>query len=268
MTKPTKEQQTRRRLLQRALAVLGLAALVAVGVLGWRWQAALPVRAVEVSGVMNADTSAVLDLVAIPDSALLFALDPPILADRARRHPWVEDARVTRWPTGTLGIAVTERVPVALVLDDVGKPRYFFDAAGFQMPVVTGAAYDVPLLSGAFGPFRPTQPTGDATVLELLAALATASPEIDALISSIERGPDGALTLTTAPLPDGRALPAALGRTGFTEKLSRLHAFWHQALLTRPDTPVRRIDLRFDGQIVTDEGPAHPRSRSTTNQNP
>ncbi len=254
MAKPTKKQQARRRFVQRVIAVLGLAAVIAVGVLGWRWQASLPVRAVEVSDVVHADTSAVLDLVAVPDSALLFALDPAILADRARRHPWVADASVTRWPTGTLGIAVTERMPVALVLDAPGRPAYFFDAAGFRMPVVAGAAYDVPLLSGAFGPFNPTQPTDDATTLELLTALATTSPEIDALISSIERSPDGALTLTTAPLPDGRALPAALGRTGFTDKLSRLHAFWHQALLTRPATPVRRIDLRFDGQIITDEG--------------
>ncbi|MEM1041087.1 MAG: FtsQ-type POTRA domain-containing protein [Bacteroidota bacterium] len=257
MAKPTKKQQARRRALRhswlrRVLAVLGLTAAAAVGVLGWQWQAALPVRAVDVSGTVHADTAAVLDLVAVPDSARLFALDPAIVADRARRHPWVQDARVTRWPTGTLGIAVTERVPVALVLDAVGRAEYFFDAAGFRMPVAPDAAYDVPLLSGSFGPFHPTQPSSHAMTLELLAALAAAPPETDALVSFIERSRDGSLTLTTAPLPDGRALPAALGRTGFTEKFSRLHAFWHQALLTRPQTPVRRIDLRFGGQIVTE----------------
>ncbi len=251
MTKPTPKQHGP-RWLRGALLGLGLAALVAVAVAGWRWQAALPARAVEVSGAVHADPAAVLGLAAVPDSALLFALDPATLADRARRHPWVADARVTRWPTGTLEIALAERVPTALVLDAEGRPAYFFDAAGYRMPVAR-AAYDVPLLSGEWGGFQPTQPTSDATVLELLAALAAASPEIDALISSIERTADGALTLTTTPLPDGRALPAALGRTGFTEKLSHLHAFWHQALLTRPG-PVRRIDLRFDGQIVTVEG--------------
>ena len=83
------KQQRRRRLVRRTLAVLGLGAVVALGVVGWRWQASVPVRAVTVSGVVHADTSAVLDLAAVPDSAMLFSLDPAILADRVRRHPWV-----------------------------------------------------------------------------------------------------------------------------------------------------------------------------------
>ncbi len=253
MAKTTDQKQTR-RWVRRVLWVLGLAALVALGIVGWRWQAAVPVRAVAVSGAVHTDTSAVLGLVAVPDSALLFSLDPALLADRARRHPWVERASVTRWPTGTLEIAVVERVPTALVLDASGRPAFFFDAAGFTMPAVPGAAYDVPLLTGAFGRFQPTTPTDDAAVLDLLAALAAAPPETDALVSSIERSAGGLLTLTTSPTPDGRALPVALGRTDIAGKLTRLHAFWHQALLTRPNTPVRRIDLRFDGQIVTDEG--------------
>ena len=253
MARDTKQQQRRRRLVRRTLAVLGLAAAVALGVVGWRWQAALPVQAVTVSGVVHADTSAVLDLVAVPDSAMLFSLDPTILADRVRRHPWVQEASVTRWMTGTLGIDVIERMPVALVLDAAGRPAYFFDAAGFMMPLAAGAAYDVPLLQGRFPTYQPTQPAEDAAVLDLLAVLAAVPEATDALVSSVERAADGTFTLVTAPTPGGAAIPVALGRSGFGEKLGRLQAFWDQAVLTRPDTPVRRIDLRFDGQIVTSE---------------
>lgn len=251
MARETKQQQRRRRLLRRTLAVLGLGVVTALGVLGWRWQASVPVRAVAVSGAVHADTTEIRDLAAVPDSAMLFALDPALLEDRVRRHPWVADASVTRWVTGTLGIGVTERVPVALALDAAGRPAYYFDAAGFRMPVVRGAAYDVPLLHG-FGPYLPTTPVDDAPTLDLLATLAALDPETDALVSSVERTPGG-FVLTTAPAPGGAAIPVALGRGGFTEKLARLHAFWDQAVLTRPDTPVRRIDLRFDGQIVTEE---------------
>src|SRR5690554_4721872 len=121
MARNTKKQQRRRPRtgpsgLRRALAVLGLAAVVALGVVGWRWQASLPVRAVDVHGHVHADSTELLGLAAVPDSAMLFSLDPAILADRVRRHPWVAEARVTRWMTGTLGIRVSERVPVALVL--------------------------------------------------------------------------------------------------------------------------------------------------------
>ena len=253
MARDTKQQQRRRRLARRTLAVLGLAAVVALGVVGWRWQASVPVRAVAVTGVVHADTNAVLDLVAVPDSAFLFNLDPTILADRVRRHPWVAEASVTRWMTGTLGIDVTERVPVALVLDGAGRPSYFFDAAGFMMPLAAGAVYDVPLLQGRFPAYQPTQPVEDAAVLDLLAVLAAVPDATDALVSSVERAADGSFTLVTAPTPGGTAIPVALGRSGFAEKLGRLQSFWDQAILTRPDTPVRRIDLRFDGQIVTSE---------------
>lgn len=258
MARDTKQQQRRRQhtghsWLRRALALLALAAVAALGVVGWRWQASLPVRAIDVHGNVHADSTALLDLAAVPDSAMLFSVDPEILADRIRRHPWVAEAGVTRWMTGTLSIGVTERVPVALVLDGAGRPSYFFDAAGFMMPLAAGAAYDVPLLQGRFGPYQPTQPTEDSAVLGLLAALAAVPPATDALISSVERGADGTFTLVTAPTPGGAAVPVALGRGGFDEKLARLQAFWDQAVLTRPDTPVRRIDLRFDGQIVTSE---------------
>ncbi len=264
MLRDTKQQQRSRRQptshawLRRVLVVLGLGAVIALGVVGWRWQAALPVRAVEVHGNVRADTAELLDLAAVPDSAMLFSLDPTILADRIRRHPWVAEAGVTRWMTGTLGIGVTERVPVALVLDAAGRPSFFFDAAGFMMPTVPagagrGAAYDVPLLQGRFGTYQPTQPTEDAAVRDLLAALAAVPPATDALVSSVEREGDGMFVLHTAPAAGSGSIPVALGRDGFDEKLRRLQSFWDQAVLTRPALPIRRIDLRFDGQIVTQE---------------
>ncbi|MEP0547123.1 MAG: FtsQ-type POTRA domain-containing protein [Rhodothermales bacterium] len=253
MARDTKQQQRRRRIVRRIVVLLGLGAVVALGVVGWRWQATVPVRAVTVSGAVHADTSAVLDLAAVPDSAFLFSLDPEILADRVRRHPWVAEASVTRWMTGTLAVDVTERVPVALVLDGAGRPSYFFDAAGFMMPLAAGAAYDVPLFQGRFPAYQPTQPVEDAAVLDLLAVLAAVPDATDALVSSVERAADGSFTLATAPTPGGASIPVALGRSGFAEKLGQLQAFWDQAVLPRPDTPVRRIDLRFDGQIVTSE---------------
>ena len=250
------KQQHPHRLVRRALGVLGLGAVVALGALGWQWQASVPVRAVEVRGAVHADSTEILGLAAVPDSSLLFALDPALIEDRVRRHPWVAEASVTRWLTGTLGISVTERVPVALALDAAGRPAFYFDAAGFRMPVESAAAgrsaaFDVPLLHG-FGPYQPTMPVDDASVLDLLAALAALDDATDALVSSVERTPGG-FVLLTAPAPGSGAIPVALGRGGFAEKLARLRPFWDQAVLPRPDTPIRRIDLRFNGQIVTEE---------------
>ena len=68
------------------------------------------------------------------------------------------------------------------------------------------------------------------------------------------------LWLRTAGTSAGQSLEVRLGRTGFAEKMRRLHAFWHQAVLTQPDVRFAHVDLRFDSQIVTREHPADARA--------
>ncbi len=256
MGKQTEQQQPSRlrqalRLTAVAVLLVGLGAVLA---LGWQYATTLPVRAVTVSGNVHADADALVALAAVPDSALLLDLDPVVLADRVQRDPWVAEARVTRWMTGTLALSVRERAPTALVLDDAGRPSHYLDRAGFQMPVTPSAlraGYDVPLVTGRVEPFNPVRTVEDAALRELLDALAMAGPATDALVSGVERTADGPFVLHTAPTPAGRAVPVVLGQDGFAEKLRRLHAFWDQAILAQPDLPLRRVDLRFDGQIVT-----------------
>jgi len=245
-----------RTILRRVLWGLGLAAAAVVLGLGGRYAAAVEVRDVAVAGAVHAESDGLIRLIAIPDSARLYALDPHVLADRVARDPWVESARVSRRPNGAVHVRVTERRPVALALDASGRPAHYFDASGHMMPAVPSAlrqGYDVPLFVGALPRFLPTQPVEDAALRRLLAALAAANPVSDALVSAVERAPDGALTLHTAATPAGASLPVALGRDGSAEQLARLQAFWEQAVLPRPDHRIRRVDLRFDGQVITEE---------------
>ncbi|MEL6616370.1 MAG: hypothetical protein AAFQ43_11560, partial [Bacteroidota bacterium] len=60
-------------------------------------------------------------------------------------------------------------------------------------------------------------------------------------------------TLITEPVAGRAPLTVRLGASGHADALSRLGAFWQQAVLTRPDVPVRLVDLRFAGQVVTRE---------------
>ena len=190
-----------------------------------------------------------------PDSAApvaLYGIDIALVADRVRRHPWVREARLRRLPTGTLRIAVEEREPVVLVLAS-GVPHHYLDASGYAMPVPEGADMeDVPLLRGAVPEYHPTQPVRSASLRELLSALATADEDVDALVSEVEWAASGA-TLLTVPAAGRGALAVRLGRTRHADALTRLAAFWEQAVLTRPDTPIQLVDLRFAGQVVTRE---------------
>ena len=241
----------RRRLALRGLGLVALA--LALGA-AWVWQRTLPLRELAVVGAVHAPASEVAALTrAVPDSVALFSLDPGLLEDRVARHPWVASASVRRLPTGTLRIAVEERVPVVLVMDRAGRASHFLDAAGYAMPVAAAspALYDVPVLSGA-PPYHPAQPVADAGLRSFLASLAAADDATQALVSEVAWGRQA--TLWTTPVAAHGSLPVRLATAeGHADQLRRLRAFWDQAVLPRPDVRFDLVDLRFDGQVVTRE---------------
>ena len=260
MAKSTKQQQNRRRMMRRLVLGGAVFIILAMVALAWRWQATLPLRGVAVEGFVRADSSEVVRMAAVEgDSTVaLFDLESDLIADRVRRAPWVRDARVRRLPTGTLAIRVEERMPVALVFDGSGRASHYLDAEGFSLPLRAHDPFDVPLLRGTVPASHPTQPVESESLRELLTALASLDDETDALVSEITLGAGGDAVLRTSPGGGHDALSVRLGAGGYAEKLERLHAFWHQAVLTRPETPIQTIDLRFDGQIVTREADTTP----------
>ena len=253
MAKKRKKKRKTRRILRGVLLTLGLLGLGSLGVLGWQWMAALRCERIEIHGLHHADSTALLDLAQVDTGMVLFDIDPAIVADRVRRHPWVRTARAMRLPTGTLMISVRERAPVVLVLDERGRPGHYLDRAGFAMPSTPGAVYDVPLLRGLSERAHPVRPLQDERVRALLVALADADAQTDALVSELEMQPSGEVVLHTTPVGARGSIAVWLGRDDFAEKLARLRAFWHQAVLPQPDQTFALIDLRFNSQIVTRE---------------
>jgi len=82
-----------------------------------------------------------------------------------------------------------------------------------------------------------------------------ALPASDArdLVAELAVQPDSTLRLYTRPTSAHGAIRVEMGQDAIGQKLSRLQAFWTQAVQPRPDTRFMRIDLRFDNQIVTEE---------------
>lgn len=251
----------------RILRRLGVVALVMGLGAAWMWQRTLPLSNVEVLGTVHADPSDIIRLTGVrPDSDDVFSLSPELIADRAQRNPWVRTARVRRLPTGTLSVRVEERTPVVLVMTD-GSPSGFLDAEGFAMPLDTAAdsgavPYDVPLLTGAAPTLDDNRRVESRSLRETLTALAEADAATNALVSEIEWHPGGRAILWTAPAGGHPSIPVRLGRTGVADQLARLRAFWDQSVLPRPGTRFRQVDLRFTGQVVTQEG--NPPSRDST----
>lgn len=231
--------------------VLGVL-LVALAAGGVYYRQTLRLATVEISGTRFSTPEEIGALARVDTSATLFSLDPDVIADRVRRHPWVARAEATRLPSGTLTIDVEERVPVALALDASGRPTHYLDAAGYTMPAPEVAVFDVPLVHGAALPRNATQPVASKSLRDLLAALATLTPDEAALVSDLKVDADG-ITLYTPSAPQGSTIPVRLGRADYRAKMKRLRAFWEQAVLTRPERRFDGIDLRFSSQIVTRE---------------
>ncbi|WP_420455829.1 cell division protein FtsQ/DivIB [Rubrivirga sp.] len=256
-TRTPDQKRARRRRLVRVAGGVVLAVMLAAA---WVWQRTLPLERIDVVGAEYAPADEVIALTrAVPDSVALFSLAPALIADRAQRHPWVATASARRLPTGTLRIAVEERVPVVLVLDDAGRASHFLDADGFAMPAdaASPALFDVPVLTGA-PDYHPAQPVADAGLRSFLAALAQADEATHALVSDVEWGRRA--TLWTTPVAGHGSVPVRLATdAGHDDQLRRLRAFWDQAVLPQPDVRFDVVDLRFDGQVVTREaGPGAP----------
>ena len=241
------KSSTYHRWLRRLAWALGVGSVVAVAWLGWQWQARVAVSAVVVEGATHADETKLADLARVDSGATLYDVDPDFVADRVQRHPWVETASVTRRPTGTLRIAVTERTPAGLALED-GTPAFYVDRDGFPMPLVEETVHDVPLIYGLDGDHHPTRPVEPSTLRALLHAL-DEEPEHDRIAEITVRS-GGSLDVHTRPTDAQGAIRVRLGTEAYAERLRELDAFWEQAVQARPDVTFEQIDLRFDDQIV------------------
>jgi len=239
-----------------ALRLGGLFAVVGgvfvLGLLGWQWQSSVTVGEVAVTGVRHAPPDTVRHLARVDSGTVMETIDAALVADRVERHPWVEAAAITKQRARrTLQVAVTERTPAALVIDEAGRPAYYLDRAGYAMPCPDSAGYDVPLVRGLGADYHPVQPVAPPPLRSVIGALA--GSEAAPLVAELAVQPDSTVQLVTTPIGTHGPLPVRIGRGQIATKLRRLRAFAEQVLATTPKNPVTRIDLRFDGQIVTQE---------------
>ena len=250
-----KKKKTKRSGMLLAIVATSLS-LSGLAYAGWNWLNGLVCEEIIVSGNEHATKEEIIAVARVDTGVRLFHIEPSLIEDRVRRHPWVLSADIVRLPPGALSIEIEERRPVLLALDAGGVPTSYVDAAGFTMPMMGEDLFDVPLLHRARLPKNFAQPVQNSALLELVSVLERIDPDEATLISSFEVEPSGEISMRTIPAAARGSIYVRLGRSGFDEKFSRLTAFWEQALLSRPELRFDLIDLRFDSQIVTREAPS------------
>ncbi|HYM09600.1 MAG TPA: FtsQ-type POTRA domain-containing protein, partial [Bryobacterales bacterium] len=159
--------------------------------------------------------------------------------------PWVQSAYVVRgWPN-RLRVLVSEREPVAFAR--LGSGLGLIDRDGVLMPILGGAKFRFPVLSGASEGQPPAERRRRVGImLAVLADLDREIPRRSGEVSEIDLTDpnDAAITVSQA----GSAVLVHLGNTHF---LDRYKLFLENVEAWRDEYgSVHSVDLRFEKQVI------------------
>lgn len=232
-----------------ASLVVAVCVCAVIVVLGWRWYAGGTVQSMSVSGATVLTADSVRALAHLRSGMSLREVDPERTTARLTRHPWIADAQVRTHPfRNHVAVALDERTPVGRWVDAEGRPQFYLDAHGYALPLRNDSVFDVPLVYDDSISYHQHEPVARPELRQALRAIAGSGTTYD-IISGIEIGPDHAVQLYVTH-PQGHAMTVRLGKQGYPEKLRRLEAF-HTHVIQQTADPVRTIDLRFRGQVIT-----------------
>jgi cell division protein FtsQ len=255
--------QSRRR-LKIVIAISAIIALVAVALTITRLPL-LAVQHVDVTGDVHTPRTAVLAVTGLERHPQMIDLNSGRLRRKLMALPWVASAQIERhWPT-TVGIHLSERVPVAEVAGPRGQLA-IVDGDGRVLTTGTSATFaaepgatSLPTVEGvsASGPPGTVLAGGVHDALALAVALPAALPPSSPnQLQSVSIGHDGLLQATLAP-----AVTVLFGSLdGLDAKLLAL-----RTLLERVDLKgVGTVDVRVpDAPALT-----HQRQGSTVSTIP
>lgn len=244
------EREHRRRLRRRVVAVLVVASMVGLG-WGFVQSPLLDVEAVVPSGAPDpARAEAVVRASGVRLGEPLALVDTAGVGRRVESLPWVDTVTVERsWPGGTLTVAVTARVPVAVV--PLADGRWVLVDRGGRAITESPDAAGVPVLGGVSvdGPGSRLAPV-DQSLVEVAAAL---TPGLASRVAEVGSGAGGEAELRLA---DGGVV--VLGQPGdlASEELAIKLRTVRTVLATVDLSCVARIDVRVSDTAVLTRNPS------------
>lgn len=192
------EADQRRRRARRWL--IGLA--VVAGLIG-AWfltrTALLDVDRIVVQGATHSSVDAIVEASSVRPGEPLLEVDEAASARRIRALPWIDTVTVARRWDGTVTIDVTERVAVAVVVDEAGLLLPVDVTGRILAPAIAIDGSDGPIatpIAGAVAVEPGARIEGFESALQVAALL---TPGMRSRIQSITTESDGSLTLQLIP---------------------------------------------------------------------
>lgn len=223
------------------LVILGLA--VAGGIY---WHHSNKVEHIQYTGLHFISQKELRKQLNIPTGIQVDSLDYAAIRKKLNAVPYVQNVHFNMSPGGKLTINITERTPIALLID--GSKRAYIDKFGAHLKIKPGRTVNVPVLYG-FN-IRPGKDTTKAfkQTLRFLQDLHK-NKAADATISEVVwNAKQGIIALT-----NNNGVKVIFGKSGFTERLRNYNAFYRTVIKKKGINQFHSIDLRFQGQIVTRE---------------
>lgn len=161
--------------------------------------------------------------------------------------PYVDRAAFDIEPSGDVTIRITERQPVAMLVD--GNRKVYVDSEGIRLPVSLGGSVNVPLLYGfSAGPIGDTLKSSSFKAASDFLVQLREKTVSDATISEVAWTDNGIVALTNQ-----NGVKLIFGKENFATRLRNWEAFYAKIIKQKGIERMRSIDMRFQGQIVTRE---------------
>jgi len=232
-----------------AASIVAVGLIVLVGALGWRWFAGGTLHAVHVSGTTVLAPDSVRVLTDLRRGQPLRDVDAERTTQRLNGHAWIQDSQVSVQPfRNRVDVQVKERIPQGRWVAPNGTPRFFLDAEGHALPARTDTTFDVPLVYDDSVSYHESEPVVRPATQQALEALSE-TDTVRTMISGLRTDPDHTVRLYVTH-PEGYTITVRLGNANYRSKLQRLKSF-HTHVLPHTTDSVRTIDLRFEGQVIT-----------------
>jgi cell division septal protein FtsQ len=224
-----------------ALVVLCLA--IAGGIY---WHRSNKVEKIQYTGLHFINVKEVKKQVKIPKGIKADSLNYAAIRKKIKTIPYVKDVRFNMSPGGTLHINITERTPIALLID--GSRQSYIDQFGTRLNIKSGQNVNVPVLYDLHIPHGKDTTRSFKQTMRFLQDLHQ-NKAADATISEvIWNNQKGIIALT-----NNNVVKVIFGKSNFMTRLRNYNAFYRYVIRREGIKPFHSIDLRFQGQIVTRE---------------
>ncbi len=215
---------------------------------GLYWDRTRSVDEIRFTGYGYVELNRLQKQINIPTGVSPDSLNYDVIRDQIEKIPFVKRARIKMNPGGTMIINITERDPIALLIN--GSHSSFVDAEGIKLSVKPGSLSMLPILYGF--DVQPLSDTLNSDAFEKVSAFLVQLQNqlvANATISEVAWSDENGIVALT----NNSGIKLIFGKEHYQRRLRNWEAFYAQVIPHKGVDKMQSVNLSFKKQIVTHE---------------